>query len=81
MLDTLDVKYPQCQKKALQNKHIKMAAVLFPPYLARYTDRNNKTRYTGLLWDFAKYIEKAGRPYTTQTAENTQAKTKIPRPE
>ena len=44
---------------ALGNKHLKMAAVPFPPYLAPYTDKSGKTRYTGLLWDFAHYIEKA----------------------
>ena len=58
------VGYLGCQvysmpRKAMQNKHIKMAAVPFPPYLAQYTDKNNKTRYTGLLWDMAHYIEKA----------------------
>ena len=43
----------------LSNKHLKIGAVPFPPYLVRKKEKNGQESYSGILWDFVEYIRKA----------------------
>ena len=58
------VGYLGCQvlssrQMSLYNKHLKIGAVPFPPYLVRKKDKNGQESYSGILWDFVEYIQKA----------------------
>ena len=44
---------------SLSNKHLKMGAVPFPPFLVKDKDKNGSESYSGLLWDLVEYIQKA----------------------
>ena len=39
--------------------HLRMGAVPFPPFLVRNLDKNGQESYSGILWDFVEYIQKA----------------------
>ena len=43
----------------LSNKHLKMAARPFPPYLVINKEKNGQDTYSGLLWDLVEYVKKA----------------------
>ena len=43
----------------LHNKHLKMGAVMFPPFLVKSKDDNGQESYSGLLWDLVEYVQKA----------------------
>ena len=43
----------------LSNKHLRMGAVPFPPFLVRNRDTNAQDTYSGILWDLVEYIQKA----------------------
>ena len=58
------VAYLGCQvlstrQMSLSNKHLKMGAVPFPPYLVRKKEKNGLESYSGILWDFVEYVRKA----------------------
>ena len=58
------VGYLGCQvsssrQMTLSNKHLRMAAVPFPPFLVKGEDENGHGTYSGLLWDFIEYIQDA----------------------
>ena len=47
------------KQMTLSNKHLKMGAVPYSPFLIKNTNKNGEESYSGLLWDFIEYIQKA----------------------
>ena len=47
------------RQMTLHNKHLKMGAVMFPPFLVKSKDDNGQESYRGLLWDLVEYVQKA----------------------
>ena len=47
------------RQKSLTNKHLRIGAVVTPPFLVINKDINGNDVYSGLIWDFIEYIQEA----------------------
>ena len=47
------------RQMSLSNKHLRMGAVPWPPFLNTHEGENGKQFYSGVLWDFVKYMKEA----------------------
>ena len=47
------------RQKTLSNVHLRIGAVPFPPFLVKNQGKNGEDKFSGLLWDFVEYIQKA----------------------
>ena len=43
----------------MSNKHFKVGAVPYPPFLVINTDENGKAVYSGMIWDLIEFVQEA----------------------
>ena len=43
----------------MSNRHLKVGAVPYPPFLVIDTDKNGKAVYSGMIWDLMELIQEA----------------------
>ena len=55
----IECKVSSARQLSLHNKNLLMAALPVPPLLSMRMDQNGQPSYSGLLWDFVEYIQKA----------------------
>ena len=46
-------------ESTLSNAHIKLGAEVWPPFITSNKGENGEETYSGVLWDFVKYIQHA----------------------
>ena len=43
----------------MSNKNLRIGAAAAPPFIVKSTDKNGKDSFSGIIWDFMEYIQKA----------------------
>lgn len=46
-------------QQSLRNTHLKIGAVVTPPFLVLKKNNDGRDIYSGLIWDFVKYMQDA----------------------
>ena len=46
-------------QQSLRNKHLKIGAVVTPPFLVLKKNDDGRDIYSGLIWDFVEYMQNA----------------------
>ena len=51
------VQFSSAKQITMSNKHLKVGAVPYPPFLVINTDKSGRTTYSGMIWDLIKLIQ------------------------
>ena len=46
-------------QRSLRNTHLKIGAVVTPPFLVMNQDKDERDVWSGLIWDFVEYMQEA----------------------
>lgn len=53
----LTIQFSSATQITMSNKHLRVGAVPYPPFLVIETDKHGRAKYSGMIWDLIELIQ------------------------